>query len=368
MAKSRLFYIDNLRIFLIGLVVLHHFNISYGGPGSWYYNESEAGFPEIIPQAMFNITNQAFFMGMFFFISAFFTAASVGRKSTGKFLNDRLIRLGIPLVVFYFILNPLTIFIVNKFILKNDITYSGLLINTEAWGFGPMWFVEALLIFTVIYLLIRKFILKVRLKFPGTLSLFVSAIVIGVIQFFIRIWLPVGWSQPFTGFQFPFFIQYIFLFAFGIIAFQNNWLNAISFKTAKRYFLFAQAMILIVLPLLLYFGGRGKGIENFVGGVTWQSFSWAVWEQLVGFSLITGLLGIFKKYFDGQGKLARNLSASAYGVFILHPPLIVLVSAVFVSWQIPQLLKFMILAPLALMFCFLVAGLIRKIPLLREIL
>jgi hypothetical protein len=210
--------------------------------------------------------------------------------------------------------------------------------------------------------------LKVRLKFPGTLSLFVSAIVIGVIQFFIRIWLPVGWSQPFTGFQFPFFIQYIFLFAFGIIAFQNNWLNAISFKTAKRYFLFAQAMILIVLPLLLYFGGRGKGIENFVGGVTWQSFSWAVWEQLVGFSLITGLLGIFKKYFDGQGKLARNLSASAYGVFILHPPLIVLVSEVFVSWQIPQLLKFMVLAPLALMFCFLVAGLIRKIPLLREIL
>jgi hypothetical protein len=46
----------------------------------------------------------------------------------------------------------------------------------------------------------------------------------------------------------------------------------------------------------------------------------------------------------------------------------VLVSEVFVSWQIPQLLKFMVLAPLALMFCFLVAGLIRKIPLLREIL
>ena len=83
MSKARLFYIDNLRIFLISLVVLLHFNITYGAPGDWYYNESESGMPEIIPQAMFNATNQAFFMGMFFFISAFFTAASVQRKNTG---------------------------------------------------------------------------------------------------------------------------------------------------------------------------------------------------------------------------------------------------------------------------------------------
>ena len=78
MLKSRLFYIDNLRIFLISLIVLLHFNITYGAPGDWYYNESEAGFPEIILQAMFNITNQAFIMGMFFLISAYFTAASIG--------------------------------------------------------------------------------------------------------------------------------------------------------------------------------------------------------------------------------------------------------------------------------------------------
>jgi glucans biosynthesis protein C len=99
-STSRLFYIDNLRIFLISLVVLLHFNITYGAPGSWYYNESEAGFPAIIVQAMFNITNQSFFMGMFFMISAYFTAASIQRKSIGRFLKDRLVRLGIPLFFF----------------------------------------------------------------------------------------------------------------------------------------------------------------------------------------------------------------------------------------------------------------------------
>ena len=136
MNSPRLFYIDNLRIFLISLVVLLHLNITYGGPGDWYYNESEAGFPEIILQAMFNITNQAFFMGMFFFISAFFTAASIQRKSIGKFLKDRLIRLGIPLLVFYFLLNPLTNFINYRFIKQEDVNLTGFITNHRAWGFG----------------------------------------------------------------------------------------------------------------------------------------------------------------------------------------------------------------------------------------
>ena len=153
-SPSRLFYIDNLRIFLISLVILLHFNITYGAPGDWYYNESEAGFPEIIVQAMFNITNQAFFMGMFFFISAYFTAASLKRKTTGKFIKDRLVRLGIPLLVFYFFLNPLTNFIHYYFIKHEAVTFIGFLGNQRARGFGPMWFVETLLIFTAIYLLL----------------------------------------------------------------------------------------------------------------------------------------------------------------------------------------------------------------------
>jgi len=57
MNQSRLLYIDNLRIFLISLVVLLHLNITYGAPGDWYYNESEAEFPAVLFMAMFNATN-----------------------------------------------------------------------------------------------------------------------------------------------------------------------------------------------------------------------------------------------------------------------------------------------------------------------
>ncbi len=369
MSKARLFYIDNLRIFLISLVVLLHFNITYGAPGDWYYNESESGIPEIIPQAMFNATNQAFFMGMFFFISAFFTAASVQRKNTGKFLKDRLIRLGIPLLFFYFILNPVSIFILLKFIRNEEVTLIRLIANPGAWGFGPMWFVEALLIFTIFFLLIRQLKIKIVLKFPGTWQVISLAVFIAILQFTIRIWMPVGWSMPFTNFQFPHFIQYIFLMFFGVVAYENNWLESINYKMGIKWFIFAQVLIFGGFPAVFIGGGVvDKGLEIFMGGLTIQNFLYALWEQLLGFSMILGLLGIFKKKLNRQGKVAKNLSDSAYGVYVFHTPIIIGISAVFLGFQINQLIKFILLAPLALATCFIIAWLVKQIPVVGKIL
>lgn len=369
MNQSRLLYIDTLRIFLISLVVLHHLSITYGAPGGWYYNESEAGFPEVLFMAMFVATNQSFFMGMFFMLSAYFIIPSLERKGTGKFITDRLLRLGIPLLVFYFLLNPLTVFIRNWFIRGEEPTFGDYLMNGWARGFGPLWFVEALLIFTFVFLLFRKTISSIRIGFPGTIKILLFALATALLQFIIRIWLPVGWSMPFTNFQFPFFVQYIFLFPLGIIAWQNKWFDSISFKTGKQWFIAAQVLIFIGFPLLFILGGATEtGTDNFMGGIKWQSLGYAVWEQLTCISLIIGLLGLGKKYLNRKGNLAKRLSDSAYGVFVFHAPIIVAVSALFVNQTIYPPLKFILLAPIALLACFLVAGIIKSIPGVNRIL
>jgi len=368
MSKQRLLYIDNLRIFLIALVVLHHFAITYGGPGGWYYNESEAGLPEIIPLALFVATNQAFFMGMFFFVSAFFIIPSLKRKGIGNFAKDRLIRLGIPTAIFYFFLSPLTVFIREKYIYGDELTFIEVLKNGWGMEFGPMWFVEALILFTAVFLLLRMLKWKIKIIFPGTKQLILVAFLIGLAQFIIRIWLPVGWSMPFTNFQFPHFIQYIFLFAFGIIAWQNNWMESVTEKFGRQWFLFAQMLIFIGFPALFIIGGAVEnGIDKYMGGFTWQCFFYTIWEQLVGFSLIAGLFGIFKKRLNAQKKLARNLSASAYGVYIFHAPVLLGLSALFLNWQPSQFVKFIVLAPVALFICFSVAWLAKQIPVVKKI-
>ncbi len=365
--SSRLWYIDNLRIFLISLVVLHHLSITYGAPGSWYYNETEAGFPEIIPMLLFVLTNQSFFMGMFFFVSAFFILPSLKRKGTGKFVKDRLIRLGIPLLLFYFILSPLTVFLLHRFIRGDEVFLIDFWLNQRGAGFGPLWFVEALLLFTLVFLLVKTVKVNRQIPFPGTFGILLAAIATGFLQYLIRIWLPVGWSMPFTNFQFPFFVQYIFLFILGIVAYKNNWLDSITFKTGKKWFLFAQFVLFIVFPLIFILGGSFDEADLFMGGGTWQSAGYAILEQVLGFSLIIGLLGMAKKFVNRQGNFARQLSDSAYGVFVFHTPVIVAISIVFAGWQTPPLLKFIALAPLSLVACFLVAWLVKKIPSVKKI-
>src|SRR5207248_140871 len=53
------------------------------------------------------LVNQAYFMGCFFLISGYFTPGSFDRKGPATFYKDRLLRLGIPLVVFVFLLSPI---------------------------------------------------------------------------------------------------------------------------------------------------------------------------------------------------------------------------------------------------------------------
>jgi len=366
--NSRLFYIDNLRIFLISLVVLHHLSITYGAPGSWYYNESQAGSIEALPLSMFVATNQSFFMGMFFFISAFFIVSSLERKGGRKFFSDRFIRLGIPLLVYFFVLSPLTVFIHNRIVEGSDVSLFNYIFSFRKTGFGPLWFVEALLIFTLIYFAVQPLKIQIDFKFPKAWIILLFAFLTGFLQFAIRIWLPAGWSMPFTGFQLPFFAQYIFLFAIGIIAYQNNWLNDLTFKTGKQWFIFAQLLIFIGFPLLFVVGGAGSGnLDPFMGGLHWQSLGYALWEQLVGFSLIIGLFGISKQLFNHQGRFARQLSDSAYGVFVFHAPIIVGISAIFRNWEIFPPLKFLILAPVALIVNFGIAWVIKKMPVLKNI-
>ena len=107
---GRLLYNDNIRIFLTILVILHHLMIIYSGNGSWIYNENLQDTVTGTVGRWFCSVNQSFFMGLFLFISAYFVPGAYARKGSSRFLVDRLIRLGIPLVIYGWIIRPLWIY------------------------------------------------------------------------------------------------------------------------------------------------------------------------------------------------------------------------------------------------------------------
>lgn len=123
-------------------------------------------------------------MGFFFLLAGYFTAPSYDRKGSRRFLGDRLIRLGIPLLFYSFVLSPLLSDLVYYFAENNHISYLQYLSGYHTWiDFGVLWFVAALLLFTLIYLGAKNFItikFKNPVPTPGTGIILLFAVLLGV--------------------------------------------------------------------------------------------------------------------------------------------------------------------------------------------
>src|SRR6516225_1512192 len=112
---TKINYIDNIRVLLTILVIMHHTCITYGAPGGWYFYDKSTNQTALIFMTLFVAVNQSFFMGFFFFLSALFTETSYLKKGAGEFILDRLKRLGLPLLFYSFIFSPILNFLVYRF-------------------------------------------------------------------------------------------------------------------------------------------------------------------------------------------------------------------------------------------------------------
>lgn len=373
--KSKILYVENLRILLSALVVIVHMACTYGGPGGWTYEEGGAGLGSILPLTVLNATGQSFFMGMFFFFGAYFTHLSFQKKGLGHFVKDRFIRLGIPMILTYYFISPLTSFIVwpIKHPEQVDFSFVELWSSGRAFGVGVMWFAEALIYFTIFYMVARILIPWLRRKEKLTLPkitsqhIFISAVLLGIVTFLFRLIFPLFTHNP-TNFTLGHFPQYIFLFVLGIIVARYDSDHLVSFRQAKKWMWVSLGMIFILFPLIFFLGGAQSGdIKPFFGGFTWHSLAFSLWEQITGIAIMVTLMGILKVKWNQQSKLSASLSGSAYAVYVFHPPVIVWISILFVNWDAMHLVKFLVITPIALVATYGVALLIKQIPILKKI-
>ena len=97
---SRIYFLDNLKILLAVLVVLDHAAQPYGPGGAWVIPSEPGSAIDNLVLIMFLTVIPAFFMGLFFMISAYFVPSSLERKGAAKFMKDRLVKLGVPILIF----------------------------------------------------------------------------------------------------------------------------------------------------------------------------------------------------------------------------------------------------------------------------
>jgi surface polysaccharide O-acyltransferase-like enzyme len=374
-----LLYVDNIRVLLTILVILFHLMITYAGTGSWYYVEGREDLVTAVLGAWFLAVNQAYFMGLFLLVSAYFVPGSVDRKGAARFLRDRLIRLGIPLALYSWIIRPLLVYFdpvrfagprqpLWRFVTERYFRDEAVL------GSGPLWFIETLLLFSALYAFWRLLArsgsaeptgqaeLVGGTSFPGSASIALFALFLGVATFLVRMWLPMGYTFEPLNLQFPFFAQYIALFVLGLIAYRRNWLRNLPDRAGRFWLWAAGALILLFWPLMLAGGALDSGLEDFAGGWHWQSLGYALWESGLCLTMCVGLVYLFRRYGDRQGQLARFLSRNAYAAYLIHEAVIVALAYAARGVEVYPLLKWVLASLVALPLCFGLSSLIRRLP------
>jgi fucose 4-O-acetylase-like acetyltransferase len=391
--RPRLLYLDNLRMVLITAVVLGHLSVTYGIDTDWVYYEGGQMSPVLSVVALLAAAiGIGFAMGLFFMIAGYFTPPAYDRKGARGFLVNRLKRLGIPWLIYEVIINPLIHYAVDVHggecqgglydcqfqgtfwqYLKDFPRASG------SFGYGPVWFLEALLIFSIFYALWRMLAAPVtpaaavepgRTRVvPGSGAIVLFALVIGLSTFVVRFWFKAFVKYEPFHLEFGRFPQYIALFVAGLWACRQDWLVAFSDRQAKTWRWVALASVL-ALPALALAAGVLFGTldERAAGGANWLSLAYSLWEGFLCVSMVITILAWFRGCFDHQGRLARAMSESAFAVYVLHPAIIVPLALALSGIQMNLSLKFLLMAPIAVTLCYLVAYALRKVSLVRTIL
>ncbi|MFD1937462.1 acyltransferase family protein [Nonomuraea mangrovi] len=350
----RLAYVDNLRVVLTVLVILHHMALTYGTIHAWYVFEP-AKDPSGVALDVLVMFDQAFFMGFFFLISGFFTPGSYDRKGGGAFMRDRLVRLGVPLIVFLLLLRPLAMIgVYQDFDMPYWMFYIG------SWDPGPMWFVEVLLVFAAVYAVIRRYGRIPRSgpeQAPGAAPIAAYTLALAAVTFAWRLVVPIGLYVPVLGLPTPSHLpQYASMFAIGVLAHRRGWFATLSRRAGRLGFAAAGLGTLVLLPVRFMSGGAVADLAQ------------ATWEAVFAVGVIIGLLVLFRERFNAQGARGRFLSEHAYTVYIIHPVVLVGLAYAFAWLHVAAIVTFAVVSALALPLCWGLASLTRSLPGAKRIL
>ncbi|MCQ2974125.1 MAG: acyltransferase [Bacteroidales bacterium] len=338
--NKRLFFLDNLKVFLTILVVFHHACIPFSPYGDWGYHPSNP--EEVIDRIwLFISVNASFFMGLFFFISGYFIPGSYDRQGGKSFCQKKLLRLGIPLLLVTIIVSPVD----------------------HCLSFAHAWYIESLLIFSLLYALIRQFCKPInsegKTSTPTILWLLSLSVILGILQQLIRSVSPQDSWIMFLGFvrmELAHYFQYMLMFVLGILAYRYKWLETIKNRTG---------IIAVIFAILLIIGNV---VRN---GGTWDSFVWnwfGIYESFMCVFISVALLWSFREFGNWSGKFWTWSSAQAYGAYIFHLFVLLSIENAMDSLAIHVVLKLIYACVFATIGSFVITWLFRLIPGVKKVL
>jgi glucans biosynthesis protein C len=359
---QRMFYLDNLRLLFTLLVILHHICLTYTGEKGWYYYDPINDPFSNLTMFLLMTINRNWVLQCFFLLSGYFTPGSLDRKGLWVYLKERLVHIGIPLAFYVVVIRPPVVYFTQK-----PHRYSFLQCIYKNIVPGPAWFLEVLLIFSVIYGVIW-YIRRPgapqdhkELPFPPNSSIFLFIFILSVVTFVIRMYLP-GYMQIFY-LRLGNYADYIAFFAAGIWGYRNKWLDKLSDRAGLQWTLITALAVILYGAFVIHSWASHESLSYLRGGASVKTFitTWIGTHIAVGISI--SFIYLFRKFLNAQPGILKIMAAEAYSVFIFHPPIVIAATYAIHCLSLQPFLKFIMGYTLSTILCFLVCRyIVRKIP------
>lgn len=359
--KSRIYFVDWLKIILTALVIVFHCALLFSY-STWHLNNPE----RTMVAHVFVGWLDSWFMPLFFLLAGFSSFYSLKHRSKKSFIINRVKRLIIPLyfVGFIFILFPQF-----YFELVSNVNYSGGFLelvpaylkrlthfnltspmNLVPLPFaGHLWFLQFLFLISLFTI---PFIGKIKIKLNPVIALLILLVIrIGLRSFFDG---EHNWAD---------FVEFTFFYILGNkIASDKTLLEKFVTKDLTGLFMgligFGIGSGVIILLLGHPYPERADFSLTFVLFETFFSIGRQGW--------ILFALSIAYKHLNKDNKFLNISLESTFPIYIIHQTVILVIAWFIIQLQIVIAFKFILVLTLSILVIFLLYYfVIRKVNLLR---
>lgn len=357
--KTRIYFLDNLRTFLIFLVVLLHAGMSYESGFDSFWIVSDPA--KLNPIAWVRTYLDLFIMFIIFFISGYFIPISLKTRGTMDFLTSKFKRIMIPWIIAVFTLIPAykAIFLFSRGLPQEEwFSYFHIFhrAGTDLYFFANnptqswLWFLPVLFLFQVLYLALSKtklLSLKISLKTGVILTILIGLLY----SMIISISGLKGWAHSaLLDFQRERLLVYFMVFLLGSLCYKLNVFESKT-KNTKQLLL----AIAVLIPSLIVYTIVAFNfflniidpdrnifiISEFIDRLFYYS---TIIFSMLGFLYI--FIFIFRFKFNRSYEKMEALNKGSYQVYIIHMIVLGVFALILVEFNIPVIVKYLVLTVL----------------------
>ncbi|SFM22777.1 acyltransferase family protein [Pelosinus propionicus] len=354
---NRMYFMDNLRSFIILLVIAFHVAIGYMAPAPewWYVVDSKSN-------PIFNIfvmTTDVFIMPILFLLAGYFTMPVLKKQGMSRFLREKFFRIVIPWIAGVLFLAPAITYMIWYSRTSTPPAYFNYwmtnFFSAATFSHAHYWFLGDLTWFLIFFSVLYKrfptvFQRNEKVSSPsfGFLVLFglgtAATFFIANLYFYADAWfsrLYIISLQPTR------FFLYVCYFALGIYAWLKRWFTELGYMPRFEYWMSSSVIAMLAFVCYRITFTDTTPILLRAGHAILHSF----------FCLTTafGFISFFHKDFNRKGDLWRRLSANSYRIYYIHQFVVLPIAYMVQKLEFSVWVKYFSVSIISVLSCFIIS-------------